>query len=279
MIPAAFEYEVAESVDHAVGLLGEHEDAKLLAGGHSLLPLMRLRFSRPATLVDLGRVEELRFVRDAGDRIAIGAMTRHRDLRQDPLLQEYCPLLAHAAGTIGDPSVRNRGTIGGSLAHADPAADLPTVLFALEAEVTVRGPAGERTLPVAELVRGVFDTALGAADVLTEIRVPKTTGGWSYLKFNRRAQDWATVAVAALVERTNGSIGSAAVALASIGPTPVRARATEEALLAGGPDAVAEAAELAAVGADPPSDVAASAEFRGHLARVLTRRALEEALG
>jgi len=207
MIPAPFDYEVADSVEHAVELLGSREDAKLLAGGHSLIPLLRLRFTRPALLVDIGRIDELRYVRDAGDKLAIGGMTRHHNVQHDPLVQEHCPVLSYAAGLIGDPQVRHRGTIGGSLAHADPAGDLPAVLTALDAEVVIQGPEGERTVPVGEFITGVFDTVLGPQDVLTEIRVPKLgAAGWSYLKFTRRAQDWATVGVTAIVRRSNGSV-------------------------------------------------------------------------
>ncbi|MEX0675284.1 MAG: xanthine dehydrogenase family protein subunit M [Gaiellaceae bacterium] len=270
MIPAQFDYEVAGSVEEAVELLGAREDAKLLAGGHSLLPLMKLRFARPALLVDIGRLEELRYVRDAGDRLAIGALSRHRDLQTDLLLQEHCPIVSYTAGLVGDPQVRHRGTIGGSVAHGDPASDLPTVLVALDAELVVRGPGGERTVPAGEFFRGVFETALGPQDVLAEIRVPKLgESGWSYVKFNRRAQDWATVAVAAVVN------GGARIALTSMGPTPVRARTAEEAFAAGGAEA---AAAVADEGSDPPSDTAATADYRRHLARVLTRRAIEEAV-
>ena len=216
MIPAAFEYEVAESVEHAIELLGR-DDAKLLAGGHSLLPAMRLRIARPALLVDLWRVDGLRGVREDGDRIAIGALTRHHDIHHDPLLREACPILSYAAGTIGDPQVRHRGTIGGSVAHGDPASDTPTVLVALGADLVARGPDGERTIAAGDFFRGVFETALGPQDVLTEIRVPRSPGGWAYEKFNRRAQDWAIVGVAA--------VGGAApgVALVNMGATPVRA--------------------------------------------------------
>lgn len=272
MIPARFEYEVAESVDHAVELLGSGVDAKLLAGGHSLLPLMRLRLARPALLVDIGRVDDLRYIREDGDRIAIGALTRHHDVANDPLLREENGLLAKTAAGIGDPQVRHVGTIGGSVAHGDPAADMPAVLVALEAELLVRGPGGERTIPAAECFRGFLETALGPGEVLTEIRVPKLGGaGWSYLKLTRRAQDWATVGVAAV--RANGS---ARVALTNMDVTPVRAAGVEEALASGADPATA--AERAAEGTSPPSDHSASGEFRQHLARVLTRRALEEAL-
>jgi carbon-monoxide dehydrogenase medium subunit len=276
MIPAPFDYEVAESVEHAVELLGEREDTKLLAGGHSLIPLMRLRFARPAVLVDLGRLDSLRYVRETGEQLAIGALTRHHDLHRDPLLQEHCPLVRYTAGLIGDPQVRHRGTIGGSIAHGDSASDLPTVLVALDAELVVQGPNGGRTLAAGEFFRGIFETALGPQDVLTEIRVPKLgSRGWSYMKFTRRAQDWATVGVAAVLRRSNGTIKDAAIALTNMGPTPVRARTAEEALRTA--DDVAAAAEAVTAESDPPSDTNGSAEYRRHLATVLTRRALEEA--
>ena len=269
MIPAAFDYEVASSVDDAIRLLGQGEDAKLLAGGHSLLPLMKLRFAQPALLVDIGRLSDLSYVKDDGDRIAIGALTRHHDVATSPLLRQECAIVADAAGQVGDPQVRHRGTIGGSVSHGDPASDLPTVLLALDAELVVRGAGGERTIPARDFFTGFLETALDAQDVLTEIRVPKLAGGAStYVKFNRRAQDWATVAVAAVA-----SNGSARVALTNMGATPLRATAVEEAL-ASGADA-AKAAEQAAEGTSPPSDTNASADFRKHLARVLTRRALE----
>jgi carbon-monoxide dehydrogenase medium subunit len=272
VIPAPFDYEVAGSVDDAIRLLGEGEDAKLLAGGHSLLPLMKLRFARPTLLVDIGRLSDLAYVREAGDGIAIGALTRHHDLATSELLKEQCGILAYAAAQVGDPQVRHRGTIGGSAAHGDPASDLPTVLLALDAELVARGPDGERTIAAADFFRGFLETALGSREVLTEIRVPKLGGaGCSYVKFNRRAQDWATVAVAAIV-----SNGSARVALTNMGPTPLRARGVEEAFAAGGnPEA---AAARAAEGTSPPSDTAGSADYRRHLATVLTRRALEKAL-
>lgn len=271
MIPAEFEYEVADSVEHAVELLGR-EDAKVLAGGHSLIPLMRLRFTRPSLLVDIGRVEGLSYVREDGDRLAIGALTRHHDLQRDPLLAEHCPILSFAAGLVGDPQVRHRGTIGGSVAHGDPASDLPAVLLALDAELVVRGAGSERTIPAADFFTGFLETALGPQEVLAEIRLPKTAGaGWAYLKFNRRAQDWATVGVAAVA-----ADGGAKVSLVNMGLTPLRARAVEQALSSGA-DAAA-AAEQAAEGTTPPSDTNGSAEYRQALARVLVRRALEQAL-
>ena len=269
MIPAEFDYEVAESVEHAVQLLGGRPDAKLIAGGHSLLPLMRLRVARPGLLVDIGRLSDLRFVRQAGDRIEIGALTRHHDLANDRLMRERCLVLAHTASLVGDPAVRHRGTIGGSLAHGDPASDLPTTLLALDAEFVALGPEGERTIPAADFFRGIFETALSSSDVLTEIRVPAASG--TYVKFNRRAQDWATVGVA--VARTDGDVH---VALTSMGPTPLRARAVEQALANGA--SPREAADRAEEGKSPPSDTNGSADFRRHLSRVLVRRALEETL-
>jgi len=277
MIPAPFDYEVAESVEHAVELLGSREDAKLLAGGHSLLPLLRLRFTRPALLVDIGRIDDLRYVRDAGEMLTIGGMTRHHNVQHNPLVQEHCPVLSYAAGLIGDPQVRHRGTIGGSLAHADPAGDLPAVLTGLDAVVVIRGPEGERTVPVGEFVTGVFDTVLGPQDVVTEIRVPMLrTAGWSYLKFTRRAQDWATVGVTAIVRRSNGTVDNSSIAFTNMGPKPVRATAAEQALKT--PDDIEAAAEASLEGTDPPSDTQGSGEYRRHLAKVLVQRALREAM-
>ena len=274
MIPAAFDYEVAESVDHAIGLLGEREDAKLLAGGHSLVPAMKLRIARPASLIDIGRLDDLSYVTEEGDTIAIGALTRHKDVAGASLLQEHCPIVSFTAGQIGDPQVRHRGTIGGSLAHGDPASDLPTVILALHGELVARGPAGDRAIAAAEFFTGVFQTALAPDEMLVEIRVPKLgSAGWSYTKMRRRAQDWATVAVAA-VTRTNGALPTT-IALTNMGATPLRASASEDALAGG--SSIEDAAALAAEGTEPSSDHAASAEFRRHLARVLTKRALEEA--
>jgi len=277
MIPAAFDYEVAESIEHALGLLGEDPDAKVLAGGHSLVPALKLRIARPSKLVDIGRLADLAYVRDAGDRLAIGALTKHVDVHRDPLLQEHCSIVSTTAGKIGDPQVRHRGTIGGSLAHGDPASDLPTVMLALGAEFVIAASGGERTVGAAEFFTGVFETAVGHGELLTEIRVPKLDGssGCSYLKYHRRAQDWATVGVATIVRRLDGTT-SASVALTNMGGTPLRAKAVEDAIAAGA--SAADAAVHAAEGTEPSSDTAASAEFRMHLARVLTRRALVEAL-
>src|SRR5581483_7846284 len=231
----------------------------LLAGGHSLIPAMKLRIARPGTLVDIGRIGELSYIREDGNAIAIGSLTRHHDVATSDVLRDRCGIMSFAAGEIGDPQVRHRGTIGGSVAHGDPASDMPGVLLTLDAEFVVVGPGGERRIPAADFFTGVFETALGEQDVLTEIRVKPLSGGWAYLKFARRKQDWATVG------------------LVSMGGTPLRAKAVEEAL-AGGADP-ATAAEKADDGTEPSSDVAGSADYRRHLARVLTRRALEEALG
>ena len=275
MIPAGFDYEVAESVDHAIELLGTSDDAKLLAGGHSLLPAMKLRLARPSRLVDIGRLEDLSYVKEDGDAIAIGALTKHKDVAASPVLREHCAIVSHTAGQVGDPQVRHRGTIGGSLAHGDPASDLPSVILALHGELVARGPSGDRAIPAEEFFTGVWQTALQPNEVLVEVRVPKlAAAGWSYTKMARRAQDWATVAVAAVV-RGNGSVERAAVALTNMGATSLRATAVEEALVGGA--SFEDAAALAADGTEPPTDHAASSEFRKHLARVLTRRALEEA--
>lgn len=281
MIPASFDYEVATSIEHAASLLKQGGgDAKLLAGGHSLLPLMRLRLARPSLLVDIGWLAELSYIREEGDQIAVGALTRHHDLERSSLLWERCPILAHTAGLVGDPQVRHRGTIGGSVAHGDPASDLPTVLVALEAEFVLKGSKSGRTVPASDFFKSVFETELRHDELLTEIRVPRLEArhGWSYVKFTRRAQDWAVVAVAALLDRSNGKIESARIGLTNMGATPLRAEFAETALAGAGSDAVADAANLAADGTSPPSDTNASAEYRRHLAQVLTRRAVEEAL-
>jgi aerobic carbon-monoxide dehydrogenase medium subunit len=274
MIPAAFDYEPATSVDNALELLGSRDDAKLLAGGHSLLPLLRLRVTRPSLLVDVGGLTELSYVRDAGAFIAIGALTRHHDVATAPLLQEHNPLVSYAASLIGDPQVRHRGTIGGSLAHGDPASDMPAVLLALKAEIDIAGENGVRWVSAEDFFRGPFETAVGAGEMVTEVRVPKLSGDhvWSYLKFRRRAQDWATVGVVAVARFTDHDVSDPGVTLVNMAPTPVRARASEAAWAAG-----EDAGAVAADGTDPPSDTNGSAEFRRHLVQVLVRRAIEEA--
>ncbi len=280
MIPIAFDYEVAESVDHAIELLKENGDeAKLLAGGHSLLPIMKLRLATPTVLIDLGRIDDLNYVRDEGDHLAIGAMTRHCDMERDATLQEQCGLISYTASLVGDPQVRHRGTIGGSVSHGDAASDLPSALLALEANFVIKGSGGERTVAAGDFFEDYLQTTLAPDEVLTEIQVPKLNGaGWSYKKFNRRAQDWAVVGVAAVVERSNGSIGSARIGLTNMGSTPLRATAAESALSGADPSSVAEATSSADEGTSPSSDIAASSEYRRHLARVLSRRAVEEAL-
>jgi carbon-monoxide dehydrogenase medium subunit len=274
VIPAPFEYRRASSVKEAVKLLGSEEDAKAIAGGHSLLPLMRLRLARPSTLVDIARIGDLSYVRKDGKEVAIGALTRHHDIANDGTLAKECPIVAWTAGQIGDPQVRHVGTIGGSVAHADPASDLPTVLLALGATFVVQGPKKERRVAAKDFFQGLFTADLAADELLTEIRVPVTAGqGWSYQKFRRRAQDWAIVGVAALTGNGDGP----AVALTSMGDRPLRAAGVEKALAAGS-DATT-AAEHASEGTSPPSDAFASAEYRREVAKVIVRRALEEAAG
>ena len=279
MIPAPFDYDVAESLDHAIELLGTGGgDAKLLAGGHSLIPAMKLRIARPEKIVDIGRLSDLAYVRDGGTHIAIGALTRHAAVAADPLLAEHCPIVSFTAGQIGDPQVRHRGTLGGTLSHGDPASDMPAVMLALGAELVAQGKGGERVILATDFFTGVFETALDLDEVLVEARVPKlgASTGWAYLKANRRAQDWATVGVAALVHRDNGSVAGASVGLVNMGGTPLRAKAVEDALASG--SSAADAAALVAEGAEPPSDQAGSSEYRAHLAQVIARRALEQAL-
>ena len=272
MIPAAFDYVRAGSADEAIALLGEHGDeAKLLAGGHSLLPMMKLRLAVPSVLIDIGPVTDLSYVNDGGDHIAIGALTRHRALETSELLAAECPILAHVAGEVGDPQVRHRGTLGGSLAHSDPASDLPAAVLALGGTLVAQGPDGSREIAAGDFFTGYFESALADDEMLTEVRVPKAPGaGWNYQKFNRRAQDWAIVGAAAVM--VNGGTN---VALVNMGSTPIRAAATEAALAAGA--SAAEAAEQAAAGTDAPTDLNATPDYRNHLARVLTRRALEAA--
>jgi carbon-monoxide dehydrogenase medium subunit len=279
VIPAAFDYDVAESVEHALELLADGGgDTKLLAGGQSLIPAMKLRLARPTRLVDLGRLDDLAYVRDGGTHLAIGALTRHAAVAADPLLAEQCPIVSQTAGQIGDPAVRSRGTLGGTMAHGDPASDMPAVMLALGADVVVRGKAVERVIPATEFFTGVFETACAPDEAVVEVRVPKLAAstGWSYLKAQRRAQDWATVAVAALVHRDNGSVAGASIGLVNMGATPLRATAAEDALAGGA--SVADAARLVTDGTEPPADLSGSSEYRAHVARVIARRALEQAL-
>jgi carbon-monoxide dehydrogenase medium subunit len=266
MIPAPFDYVAAESAAHAIELLASHgDDAKILAGGHSLLPMMKLRLAAPELLIDICGIAELTGIAVDGDDLLIGAATRHADLAGSALVRADAPLLAHAASLVGDPQIRHRGTIGGSLAHADPAADLPMAVVALGGSVELRGPSGTRQVPAGDFFTGYFETCLEPGELLTAVRVPRLPGaGWGYQKFTRRANDWAIVGAAAIAGR---------VALANMGPTPLRAAATEQALADGA--SVGEAAALAADGTSPGEDIHADRGYREHLARVLVRRALE----
>ena len=268
MIPAPFTYQRAGTVEEALDLAAEAgDDGKYLAGGHSLLPLMKLRFAVPEVVIDIGRLDELSYIREEDGHIAIGALTRHHDLEHSELLGAELPLLACAASAVGDPQVRHRGTIGGSLAHGDAASDLPAVGLALDATLVARGPSGSREIAITDFFRGLFETALAPGELLTEIRIPKPAErGWSFQKFTKRAIDWAIVGVA---------VQGGRVALVNMGPVPMRATAVEQALAAGA--APADAAAHAAEDTSPASDINASAAYREHLARVLTARALAEA--
>jgi carbon-monoxide dehydrogenase medium subunit len=282
VIPAEFDYVRAGSVDEAVSALRESgDDAKVMAGGQSLIPLLRLRLAYPSVVVDVGRVSEMRGVREDGDHLVIGAMTTHYEVLHDPLVRQHAGLIAEATETVADPAVRHRGTFGGSLAHADPAGDLPAVALALGAEFVVAGSGGRRTGTAADFFVDYLQTAIAADEVLVEVRVPKLGAGWGYRyeKFQRVAQSWAIVGVAAAVRRDNGSIAEAKVALTNMGPTPVRAAGVEEALAGASVDAIATATERAAEGTSPPSDLSGKADYREHLARVLTRRAVTAAAG
>jgi len=265
VIPAQFDYIAAESTTHAIDLLGQHGDeAKVLAGGHSLLPMMKLRLATPELLVDIGGLDELAGISTDGGDLVVGATTRHADLATSALARTEAPLLAYAASQVGDPQIRHRGTIGGSLSHADPAADLPMAVVALGGMLVLQGPAGTRTVAADDFFQGYFETALAPDELVTAVRVPRRPGvPWGYQKFVRRANDWAIVGVATVDGR---------IALANMGPTPLRAAAAENALAAGA--STAEAAELAADGTSPGEDLHADREYRRHLVRVLTRRAL-----
>ena len=279
MIPAEFDYVAPDTLDDAIAALkGGGDDAKLLAGGHSLLPLMKLRLAAPTLLVDLRKVPGLSGASRENGGWRIGPMTPHAELERNPELG----ILARAAGTIADPQVRNRGTIGGSLAHGDPASDLPAVMLIAEGSVTVQGSGGQRSINAADLFQDYLETSVGADEVVTEVRLPSLDEyGFGYQKFNRRSEDWAMVAVAAIVRKNDNVIEDVRVGLTNMGSVPLRASAVEEALRGQAPsvESVAAAAENAAEGTDPPADLNASADYKRHLARVLTRRALEQAAG
>lgn len=283
MIPASFDYIRAGTVDEAVDALKEHGDeAKLLAGGHSLLPLMKLRLAAPEVLIDLGRIDAIKGVSETDDgRLAIGAMTTHQEVIDDDLVRQHCGVLADVTAHVGDAQVRHRGTIGGSLAHGDAASDLPATLLALDGSLVVQGPDGRREVAASDLFVDYLTTSLADDEVVVEVRVPKLddSWGWRYEKFSRVAQAWAIVGSLGLVKRSNGTIEQARVGLTNMGTVPVRATAVEQALAGSGADTIAQAAEQAAEGTSAPSDLNATTEFREHLARVLTRRALEAAAG
>ena len=284
MIPVGFDYEAPGSVDEALSLLASAGDreVKVLAGGQSLLPVLRLRLNAPELVVDLGRIGELRGVRDEGDAIVLGAMTTHDDVVREPLVRQHALLLSEAAHSVADPQIRHRGTFGGSLSHADPAGDMGAAAMALDAQMVVAGPGGRRTVPAEEFFVDLFQTAVGEGELLVEVRVPKHTGwGARYEKFSRVSQAWSIVAVAATVRVDGGAIAEARVGLTNMAVRPVRARAVEHALV-GQPataDAIRQAAAAAAEGTSPMSDANADVEYRRHLATVLTGRAVLAAAG
>jgi carbon-monoxide dehydrogenase medium subunit len=283
VIPAAFDYAAPSSIPETISLLQEHGDeAKILAGGHSLLPLMKLRLAAPGILIDLGRIRDLAYIRDENDHVAIGPMTTHYMLESSDFLRQRLPLLSTAASTVGDMQVRNRGTIGGSLAHADPASDLPTIVTALRGEIVATGPGGERTIAARDFFQDIWTSALEPDEVVTEIRIPygPAPTSYAYEKFRQRASDWAIVGVAVSLDRQNGTIDRASVVLTNVGTTPVTATAVEEALAGQSANAetIQRAADLASEGLDPSPELKASPDYKRHLARVLTRRALTTAL-
>ncbi len=283
MIPAQFEYVAPTSVEEALAALVEGgEDAKVMAGGQSLLPILRMRLNVPSVLVDLGRIDSLRGIRDDGDAIVIGATTTHSEVYHDPLVREHAKVLCEAIEQLADPQIRHRGTFGGALAHADPAGDLGAPALALGARFTITGQSGSRAVEADDFFEDLFTTAIRDGELLTEIRIPKYTGwGGHYEKFVRVAHQWPIVAVAAAVKVAGGTIEEARVGLTNMGSTPLRARAVEQAL-AGQPatdEAVRAAAASAAEGTQPPSDLNGDADYRRHLATVLTRRAVLAAAG
>ena len=273
MIPVGFEYERPESLEAALALLAEHgEGATVLAGGHSLLPVMKLRLAAPEIVIDIGRLAELNYIRVDGDEIAIGAATRYRDIVISDVLARECALLVAVTRTVGDPQVRHRGTLGGALAHGDPAGDLPAAVLALDGTIVLRGPRGERRVPITEFYTGVFTSVKEPDELVVEIRLPRTgSTGWAYEKFTRRSNDWAIVAVAVATLPS----GRRQIGLVNMGGTPLRASATEAALEAG--ESIEKAAALAAEGTEPPADNAGTPEYRRHLVTVLTKRALQTA--
>jgi len=277
MIPAAFDYHAPTSVEEALQLLGSSGDVKVLAGGQSLIPVLKLRLAAPEVIVDLGRIESLRGIREEDDAIVVGAMTSHDDVARSSTVATHALLLSKAVQTVADPAVRHRGTFGGALAHADPAGDLLAPALALDASFVIAGPSGTRTVPAADFFQDLFTTAIAEGEILTEVRVPKHTGwGAHYEKFTRVAQQWSIVAVAATVRVEGGTIAQARVALTNMGSVPIRASATEQALQGVAVDASAIAAAVAdiAEGTRPPSDLNGDSDYRRHLASVLARRSV-----
>jgi carbon-monoxide dehydrogenase medium subunit len=284
MIPASFEYVRPASLDEALRALADGgDDAKVIAGGQSLMPLLRLRLAYPELLVDIGAIDELTGIADAGDALLIGARTTHYQVVHDPLVREHCGLLAEATATVADPAVRHRGTLGGSLAHGDPAGDLPAVILALDGVLVVRGPGGQREVAAGDFFVDYLTTALEPGEILTGVRVPKLGQGWGYRyeKFHRTAQAWATVGVAALARRSNGQVAEARIGLTNMGAVPIRATAAESAVAGADASAaaIAAAAAVADEGTQPPADLHGAPDYRRHLARVLTGRALAAAAG
>ena len=283
MIPAAFDYTAPTTLQEALGVLAEAgDDAKVLAGGQSLLPILRMRLNAPEKVVDLGRIDELRGISDEGDHIVIGAMTTYADVLASDAVRQHAALLAKAVKEVADPQIRHRGTVGGALVHADPAGDVGAPALTLDAEFVIAGPGGERTVAAGDFFRDLFETAVGDGELLARIRVPKHTGwGAHYEKFVRVAHQWSIVAVGATVRVDAGSIAEARIGLTNMGATPLRATAVEQALVGrrATDEAVREACAAAAEGTNPPSDLNGSAEYRRHLATVLTRRAVLAAAG
>ena len=281
MIPTAFDYQAPTTVDEALAALASGgDDVKVMGGGQSLLPILRMRLNAPDLLVDLSRIEALRGIRDDGDALVIGAMTPYSDVVESVLVHEHAALLAKAVAEVADPQIRHRGTIGGALVHADPAGDVGAPVLALEAELVIQGPGGERTVPASEFFKDLFETAVGEGELLTSVRIPKHTGwGSHYEKFVRVSHQWSIVAVAATVKADGGTISEARIGLTNMGSTPLRARAVEEALVGRSVDDLGDACSRAADGTNPPSDLNGDADYRRHLARVLTRRAVAAALG
>ena len=283
MIPASFDYTAPASVADAIAALGgDADEIKVLAGGQSLIPVLKLRLAAPTLIVDIGQIDELRGISDAGDSIVIGAMTTHDEVATNPLVAEHAAVLAKAAETVADPQVRHRGTLGGALVHADPAGDLPAPILALDAELVIVGAGGQRTVAAADFFEDLFTTVVGEDEILTQIRIPKHTGwGGHYEKFTRVAQQWSIVAVAAAVKSEGGSISEAKIGLTNMGSTALRASSVEQALV-GQPataDAIKAACAAAADGTNPPTDTNGDADYRRHLAGVLTGRAVLAAAG